>query len=319
MPNRILFVTSTRIGDAVLSSGVLSHLVESRPDARFTVACGAVAASLFAGVPRLERVIPMVKGRYASHWLSLWAEIATTRWDTVVDLRRSALAWTVCAKHRIRPSKPVGTCHRVVENARVLGLDPPPPPKLWTLPRHDAAAAGLIPPGGPVLAVGPTANWRGKTWRIERFVELVERLTAPGARFAAARVAVFTAPGEEAAARPLLDSLPPDRRLPVVGETDLLTVFAALKRCDFYVGNDSGLMHLAATAGIPTLGLFGPSHDALYAPWGERCAVARTALAYDQLVGGPGYDHRATDTLMDSLTVEAAHAAALALISGGPR
>jgi len=316
--NRILFVTSTRIGDAVLSSGVLSHLVETRPDARFTVACGAVAASLFAGVPRLERVIPMVKGRYAAHWRRLWAEVVTTRWDTVVDLRRSALAWTLCARHRLRPPQPGEPCHRVVENARVLNLDPPPAPKLWTLPRHEAAAAALIPAGAPVLAVGPTANWRGKTWRIERFVELVRLLTAPGAPFAGARVAVFTAPGEAEAARPLLDSLPPEARLPLTGEGDLLTVFAALSRCAFYVGNDSGLMHLAATARVPTLGLFGPSYDALYAPWGERCAVVRTALSYERLTGGPEYDHRTTGTLMDSLTVEAAHAAALALI-GGPR
>jgi ADP-heptose:LPS heptosyltransferase len=218
----------------------------------------------------------------------------------------------------LRPPKPGGG-HRVAENGRMLALDPPPAPKLWTLPRHDATAAALIPPGSPVLAVGPTANWRGKTWRIERFVELVRRLTAPGAPFAGARVAVFSAPGEAAAAQPLLDSLPPGTGLPLMGETDLLTVFAALKRCAFYVGNDSGLMHLAATAGVPTLGLFGPSHDALYAPWGARCAVARTALAYDRLVGGPGYDHRATDTRMDSLSVEAAHAAALDLISGGSR
>lgn len=313
VPPRILFVTSTRIGDAVLSSGILAHLVETRPEARFTIACGPAAASLFAGVPRLERVIVMAKGPYAAHWRRLWAACVGARWDAVIDLRRSALAWTLCARQRLRLSGPSGLAHRVVENAGVLGLDPPPAPHLWTLPRHEEAATRLIPAGGPVLAVGPTANWRGKTWRMENFVELVARLTAPAAPFAGARVAVFAAPGEDAA--PLLDALPPERRLPVTGEADLLTVFAALKRCAFYVGNDSGLMHLAATAGAPTLGLFGPSREEHYAPWGPGCAVARTALAYDQLVGGPGYDHRTTGTLMDSLSVEAAETAALALIS----
>src|SRR3546814_14314158 len=67
-----------------------------------------------------------------------------------------------------------------------------------------------------------------------------------------------------------------------------------LKRCALYVGNDSGLMHIAAASGIPTLGLFGPSRPENYAPWGERSAVARTAVAYDDLFP-PGYDHRRSD------------------------
>ena len=61
---------------------------------------------------------------------------------------------------------------------RLFDLDPPPGPLLWTAPHHDRAAAALIPSGGPVLAIGPAANWRGKQWRAERFAELVLRLTA---------------------------------------------------------------------------------------------------------------------------------------------
>ena len=72
---RILFITSTRIGDAVLSSGLLAHLIERYPDARITIACGPAAAPLFAAVPNLDRVIPMAKQRYGLHWLSLWLRI----------------------------------------------------------------------------------------------------------------------------------------------------------------------------------------------------------------------------------------------------
>ena len=92
-----------------------------------------------------------------------------------------------------------------------------------------------------------------------------------------------------------------------------MTAHVCLRRCAFYVGNDSGLMHLAAAAGIPTLGLFGPSREELYGPWGEHSAVVRTAVPYEDLVGGPDYDHRTTGSLMDSLTVDAAEAAARAL------
>jgi hypothetical protein len=41
--------------------------------------------------------------------------------------------------------------------------------------------------------------------------------------------------------------------------------------------------------------------------------VASTAVSYGELVGAPGYDHRTTDTLMDSLSVDAAESAALGL------
>ena len=57
----ILFVSATRIGDAVLSTGLLSYLVERYPDARFTIAAGPVAAPLFEAVPRLERIIVIDK------------------------------------------------------------------------------------------------------------------------------------------------------------------------------------------------------------------------------------------------------------------
>ncbi len=72
-------------------------------------------------------------------------------------------------------------------------------------------------------------------------------------------------------------------------------------------------MHLAAATGIPTLGLFGPSRECHYAPWGKKTAFVRTALRYEELVEAPGYDHRRQETLMDSLTVGSVEDAAIAL------
>jgi len=72
---RILFVTATRIGDAVLSTGLLSHLIARFPEARLTVAAGPAAAPLFAAVPGLERLITVHKRRWAAHWPALYARI----------------------------------------------------------------------------------------------------------------------------------------------------------------------------------------------------------------------------------------------------
>lgn len=307
---RILFVTGTRIGDAVLSTGLLGHLVERHPGARFTIAAGPAAAPLFEAVPGLERLLRIEKRRYALHWPALFRRVALTRWDLAVDLRGSALAYLIAARERRVMAKGDESEHRVQQLARLFGLDPPPAPLLWTKPEHEARAASLVPAGGPVLAVGPAANWQGKQWRAERFAELVERLTGAGGPLAGARVAVLAAAHERVQAVPLLERLPVERRLDLVGKTDLLTAAAALKRAALFIGNDTGIMHIAAAMGTPTLGLFGPSRERHYAPWGARTAVVRTALSYDEIVGAPDYDYRSGRTQMDSLSVDAAEAAA---------
>ena len=305
----ILFVTATRIGDAVLSTGLLSYLIDRYPRAWLTIAAGPVAAPLFEAVPRLERLAVMEKQRWSMHWLPFYAAVATRRWDLVVDLRGSALAWLLRAGERRVMAKGEAREHRVRQLARLFDLDPPPGPRLWTAPHHETAARTLIPPDGPVLAIGPAANWRGKEWRAERFAELAQRLTAPGGPLPAARVAVLAAHHERRQAEPLLAVIPVDRRIDLVGALDLLTAAAVLRRCALFIGNDTGLMHIAAASGTPTLGLFGPSPSEKYAPWGERAAWIRSTDPSEAMFG-PGFDHRTTDTLMDGLSVDDAEAAA---------
>src|ERR1700722_10114905 len=96
----ILFVTATRIGDAVLSSGLLGYLIERHPGARLTIAAGPIAAPLFEAVPGLDRLITVHKQPFAAHWLALYGAVAQRRWDVVVDLRGSALAWLLRAGER---------------------------------------------------------------------------------------------------------------------------------------------------------------------------------------------------------------------------
>jgi len=160
---------------------------------------------------------------------------------------------------------------------------------------------------------------RGRSMTRAGFARLVERLTAPGGILPAARVAVFAAAGERDQAAPVLASVPDSRRIDLVGAVDLPQAAACLERCALFVGNDSGLMHLAAAAGTRTLGLFGPSPEDRYAPWGPGAAFVRTRESYKELVEAPGFDHRRTGTLMDGLSVDAAVEAAEALWRRAPR
>lgn len=311
---RLLFVTSTRVGDAILSTGVLARLLDENPGAEVTIACGPAAASLFEGVPGVARVIVLDKMIGSLHWAYLWAQTAGHRWDVLVDLRNAPMTYLIRARTRYRMTRSRGEdVHRVKLLARVIGAEnDPPAPKMWVDQARRAKARQLIPDGGPVLAIGPTANWVGKQWRGKAFADLIQRLTAPDGILPGARVAIFGRDDERPMALPVIESVPKDRLLDLVGRIDLLTVYACLERSALYIGNDSGLMHLAAASGTPTLGLFGPSQAKHYAPWGDLCDHVQASLAYDEIFP-ENFDHRNTDTLMDSLSVDQAEQAARAL------
>ncbi len=271
---RILFITATRLGDAVLSTGLLDHLLHAHPDARVTVACGSVAQGVFLRVPRLERIIVVEKRRFDLHWASLWSQVVGHVWDLVVDLRGSALSVAVLARRRaiMRGGRRPG--HRLTHIAGVLGLDPSPLPVAWTAEADRARAAALLPAGSAMIGLGPTANWDGKIWPAERFVALFLALCE---RFPGARAVVFGGPGEgeRRAAAAVLSALP--GAVDLVGRVSIPEAASCLARCTIFVGNDSGLMHLSAAAGTPTLGLFGPTPASEYAPSGRCTAVALAA------------------------------------------
>ncbi len=305
-----LFVTSTRVGDAILSMGVLSRILEQNPGLKVTVACGPAAASLFEAVPGLERVIVLDKMLGSLHWAYMWAQTVGRYWDILIDLRNAPVTYLLAAKKRYRMIRSRDGGHRIRTLSRVIGAeDDPPAPKLWVDEARRTLARRLIPDGSPVLAIGPTANWRGKQWRGESFAELIARLTAPNGILPGARVAIFGRDDERPMALPVIESVPEERLIDLVGRIDLLTVSACLERTSLYIGNDSGLMHLAAASGIPTLGLFGPSPSDQYAPWGPLCDHVQASKGFEEIFP-ENFDHRNTDTLMDSLSVDDAEEAA---------
>lgn len=303
----ILFITSTHIGDAILSTGVLNRLLGDYPDDLVTIACGAPAAKVFEAVPRLERIHRLRKRRHARHWFDLWRTTATRRWSVLVDLRRSGSPYILRAQKKYLLPKTRTPMHRVELNAMALGL-PPLAPRVWIDDRHERRGCALTGNGGDLVAIAPGATWRGKIWPAQKFVELAHRLLGPGGLLANCRLLVVGADGEREAAQPLIDALAPSRVVDAMG-VDVLSTYAALSRCRLFVGNDSAMMHLAAATGRPTVGLFGPTRDTHYAPWGENGLVVRTPESVEELIDWPGYDTRKTGTMMASLTAETVEAA----------
>lgn len=265
---RILFISSSRIGDAILTTGLLDHLIRTHPGTDITIATGPVAEGVFARMPNRARTLLMRKATLGRHWLKLWAQTVTTRWDLVVDIRASAISYVLPTRRRAVMRKSPG--HKIAQLARLLALTPPPQPVTWTAEEDRAHAATLLPNGPAIIALAPTANWTGKVWPAENFIALARRLRET--LLPDARIAIFAGPGpqEAALAAPVIAAFPD--AIDLAGRLDLPQAAACLARCALFIGNDSGLMHLAAASGTPTLGLFGPTPSAEYSPAG-RCAA----------------------------------------------
>lgn len=313
----ILFITATRIGDAVLSSGLLKRLADEIPNARFTIVAGPDAAPLFAEAPNLDEVIVFAKLKDGAHWLDLWRKTRKRRWGLIVDMRGSGLARFLSAKRRAIHRKSAGApTHKVIEAARVLRIeDTPAAPYLFTSPEIEAYADELTKGEGPILALAPAANWVGKTWPLERFSQVAIRLLrAPGAPLRDGRLMVLGGRDDAHLGRSLKEIVARGRLIDLAGKVDLLTAFACLKRARLFIGNDSGAMHLAAAAGVPTLGLFGPSDERLYAPWGPAARAIRGARSFEQIREADPHLNQAMCHMMD-LSVEMVLRAAQELLA----
>ncbi|WP_162906590.1 glycosyltransferase family 9 protein [Algihabitans albus] len=299
---RILVVLPTQLGDAVLAGGCLAQLLDRYPAARFTLVASRAVAPLYGAMPRLERIHllePQAKGR---DWLTLWLRTVKTPWSLVADLRGAILRYFLPTRRRLAAGRGSPDRHLVTELAALLGAPPPERLRLWFAEAHHRAALRLLSDadtsgGSPVLAVGPTAEGAKATWPVERFAEAALTLTAPDGPLPGARIAVVAAKHERVLANPLLARLPRARRLDWVGRAPLPVLAAALQRCDLYLGNASGFLHLAAAAGCPTLGLLGPSDELRIAPWGPQTAVVRTPESR------AGIDPAGAEEAMDGLEV----------------
>jgi len=168
------------------------------------------------------------------------------------------------------PSPPPGGPHAALwlaESVAALGVQPATPPPLLAASEPESAQARpwLDRLERGFLAVHPGSGSPRKNWPAERFASLVEQV-ADDRPFL-----LVEGPADAEAAAPAarLPSVVHARELPprVLG--------AVLARAGLYVGNDSGISHLAAAWGAPVITLFGPTDPAQWAPIGPRVRVMR--------------------------------------------
>jgi len=123
------------------------------------------------------------------------------------------------------------------------------------------------------VAIHPGSGSLKKNWPVEKYLELA-RLIGEATDY---KPFIILGEADEDAAGLMKEKAP---FLPVVENVDLSELAAILEESDIYVGNDSGITHLAAAVGIPVVALFGPSDPDMWGPRGDNvmilCAQERT-------------------------------------------
>ena len=312
---KILFITSSRIGDAILSTGILHLMIKNNPNSRITVACGKAASSIFEETPNVDKIIIMNKKKYSLHWFDLWLKIIPNLWDIVIDLRYSLISYMIFTKSKRIFRKKIANTHQLVSLSLLFNLSSPISPHIYIDKKNKLIADQFMPSNKKIIAIGPTANWGGKQWPSENFIKLISNISGNNGIIKNSIVALFGLPEETHMIKPLLDYLSDTEYINLIGKTSILDAYACMEKCVGFVGNDSGLMHLAAASKIPTLGLFGPSPEKVYAPWGENCSWVRTERSFKEIISSPDYDYNSQKNHMSDLKVEVVEKAFIDLLS----
>lgn len=267
---RIAVVRVSSLGDVVLCEPVVRAVADRYPDAMLTFVTRAAYHAVFDGHPQVGGVATLDVARAAD-------------FDLVVDLhgRWETRRWALGARHRVTWQKRdfvdlVGAAFRRPIRARAGEADAQTMRMLADL-GLPAAAGGLAArirptdsaPCGRRGVLLPGGPWATKRWPLPRWLELAQRLGALGRTCVA-----LGGPGDEAVLDALraagVDALPAD--------LELRSAAAHLAGAPWVVGHDSGLTHVAAALGRPTVVLFGPTRVSRWAPRGPHVRVVSMEL-----------------------------------------
>lgn len=186
---------------------------------------------------------------------------------------------------------------------------------------EDASWVAIHPGGG----INPGSTLLGKRWPSERYAALVAQLLFQGRSVAlvgGSQDTVAAAAVEEQALaqidRRSAAGAPRGKLRSLAGTTSFGQLGALLERCQLFVGNDTGPMHLAMAVGTPTVAIFGPSMPSVYGPYDGRSKVIYHGEQCGQCVfrGGLVLHCRNAYACTVSATVEEVWKAVQAMLDG---
>lgn len=253
------------LGDVLLTRRLTFSL--SLAGFRSTLLAPARHGSLLLCDPWIDAVLDSESPRFAAAFAGAWPEDATFDLALVIsDSEDLAGASGLAAARVLRippaPQRPDLSIARQWADAAHAVCQP----FEGTLPRLGSAPLEAITVGATLLH--PGSGSPQKNWPVARFIELARTLGNLGHRIAWIR-------GPAEAEFPAVAS--PDL---ILDRPSLQALAEALGRSRLYVGNDSGVSHLAAAMGAPSVVLFGPTSAAVWRPDGPRVrTVAADSLS----------------------------------------
>jgi heptosyltransferase II len=317
--DRLLIRAPNWLGDAVMALPAMAAVRAAFPQARIAIAAIPSVAPLFeeqtAAAPdeivlvtRSSETALLASGgfdaalllpnSFRAAWTARRAGIPE-RWGYRGNLRGWLLSRGV--------ARPAGRVHQsvyYVDLVRGLGIDVPESlPRVLARPETTIRAQAVlarfgVSGAGPVVGFAPGAAYgHAKRWPPGRVAEVIARLSS---RYGAACVLVGAA-GDRDAGREIESSLPAGARVvDLIGRTDLRLLAGVLARCDAFVSNDSGAMHLAAALGVPVAAIFGPTDDRVTAPPGGHDVLVHQVFCRPCMLRDCPIDHRC----MKGITVD---------------
>jgi predicted lipopolysaccharide heptosyltransferase III len=292
---RILLIRFGSLGDVVLTTPAIRAVREAFPDAYIAMLVGDRSADIVSENPRLDQVISFRRDAKGISELRRVAAVLQERhFHVSIDMQRkfrsSLLAYLSGAELRIGYHRPGGflctvripdnqSKHAVDRNLdllKPLGIEAGlrEPEMFLSHADQDYAnrvfeAQGLAS-GSPSVGMFPGAGWRHRCWPAERFAAIGD-LAAEKYR---AGVVIFGGPGEE----DVVDNVTSKMSGPAVAIEDRMTLRqlgAMIKKCDLFLSNDTGPMHISVAVGTATIGLFGPGNHIKFQPIGDKHTLIR--------------------------------------------
>jgi predicted lipopolysaccharide heptosyltransferase III len=288
---RVLVVRLRSIGDTVLATPSLHALRRFLPHARIDILLESWVAPVLDGFPEIDNIIRVERGSTSSR-----ARVARTlraaSYDVAYNLHGGTTAALLLrasgARHRVgyfnyqysslhnhlapSPLELWGQekTHSVEQQLALLGWtgvpvsDRPRTRLAVTLEAEASVNARLSSVGldhaKPFALLHPAAAFESKQWAARNFARVAEDLSARGFDIVA-----IAAAGESSIVDELIETS--SARIVALVDLSLPEVTALIARARLFVGNDSGIAHIAAAVGAPSVVIFGSSNVAHWRPW----------------------------------------------------
>lgn len=280
-PSRILAIRLQAMGDTVLTLPYLQALRRRQPSG---TTLDFLTREEVADVPKcitlFDEVFEIGGGRNARlqllSTLMLLPKLRQRKYDVVLDLQRNRVSRLV--RSVLRPAawsefdrfSPELAGERTRKTIEAVGLGPLDVYPDLELSDPDAGVATLRDAGwdgeSDLVVLNPAGAFEDRSWPLESYAEFASMWLDRAQR--ASQFVVVGLPSLAAKAETLRARLG-DSILNLVGRTAAGVAFAVVSRARLVISEDSGLMHMAWVAGVPTLGLFGASRAVWASPHGN--------------------------------------------------